>query len=151
MKKELVEVVEKNEVYELRIENWWHGEDQGKTRMVAAYSSIDGSYIGNLDEVVALVGKFGIAPQAIDGSKGVASVGYSEREGKWYGWSHRALCGFQIGHVTKEGECQTTSGYTDEYIKEHPEELETLIEPGFECKTLEDCKKVAIAFARSVS
>ncbi len=29
-------------------------------------------------------------------SKG-SGTGFSEREQKWYGWSHRAVCGFGIG------------------------------------------------------
>lgn len=59
-------------------------------------------------------------------------VGFSEKEQKWYGWSHRASHGFGIGDVAKE--C-------------HP----TGTKEGNKCKTLEDCKKAAIAFANSVS
>ena len=79
-----------------------------------------------------------------------ASIGFSEKEQKWYGWSHRAFCGFGIGHIAKEGGCHTTSGWTEEYLKEHPEE-DLSVPVGFECKTLEDCKRCAIAFAESVS
>lgn len=60
-------------------------------------------------------------------------LGFSEKEQKWYGWSHRAYYGFGIGHKVKKGHV----GY---------EEL-----GDFECKTLEDCRKVAEIFAKSVS
>lgn len=59
-------------------------------------------------------------------------VGFSEKEQKWYGWSHRAFCGFGIGDKAKE--CYPSG------TKE-----------GNKCKTLDDCKKAAIAFANSVS
>ena len=32
-------------------------------------------------------------------------VGYSPKDGKWYGWSHRAICGFKIGSTCKRGDC----------------------------------------------
>ena len=50
----------------------------------------------------------------------------------------------------KEGESCTHSGWTEEYILEHPEKNMS-VPVGFECKTLEDCKKCAMAFAESVS
>lgn len=33
------------------------------------------------------------------------SIGWSPRDQKWYGWSHRALYGFTIGSETKKGDC----------------------------------------------
>jgi len=32
-------------------------------------------------------------------------VGFSPKDGKWYGWSHRAIYGFEIGSTCKKGEC----------------------------------------------
>jgi len=32
-------------------------------------------------------------------------VGFNEKEQKWYGWSHRAICGFGIGSIVKKGDC----------------------------------------------
>ena len=51
----------------------------------------------------------------------VACIGFSHSEKKWYGWSHRAIYGFGIGYIAKEGDSCTTSGWTDEYLEEHPE------------------------------
>jgi len=149
MERVILKVLESNEKFILNLEEWSYGGCE-KTEMVAAYG-VDGGYIGGVNDLLWLVGKRGIKPERINKESNACSIGFSEDDQKWYGWSHRAIFGFGIGHVTKEGECQTMSGYTDEYIKDHPEELETLIKVGFECKTLEDCKKVAIAFARSVS
>jgi hypothetical protein len=49
-------------------------------------------------------------------------------------WSHRAIYGFAIGDTVKEGDC-----------------VADYLPIGFTAKTKADCKKMAIAFARSVS
>ena len=33
------------------------------------------------------------------------SIGWSEKDQKWYGWSHRAIFGFTIGSKVKKGDC----------------------------------------------
>lgn len=32
-------------------------------------------------------------------------VGFSPKDEKWYGWSHRAIFGFKIGSTCKKGDC----------------------------------------------
>ena len=32
-------------------------------------------------------------------------VGFSPKDNKWYGWSHRAIYGFTIGSTCKKGDC----------------------------------------------
>lgn len=32
-------------------------------------------------------------------------VGFSPKDGKWYGWSHRAIFGFKIGSTCEKGDC----------------------------------------------
>lgn len=64
--------------------------------------------------------------------EGFPSIGFSEKEQKWYGWSHRAIHGFGIGDEALE--C-----YPGKTIK------------GKKCKTLADCKEAAKKFAESVS
>ena len=32
-------------------------------------------------------------------------VGYSPKDNKWYGWSHRAIFGFKVGSTCKKGDC----------------------------------------------
>lgn len=79
--------------------------------------------------------KKGIKPEKIDSSHTVRTIGFSEKEQKWYGWSHRAICGFKVGDTIKN----------DNHVC-----AETL-KVGFKAKNLDDCKKMAIAFARGVS
>jgi hypothetical protein len=70
---------------------------------MAAISAVDGSLIGEEERAERLVAR-GIAPQR--GRRGtVASIGFCQREQKWYGWSHRAIFGFGIGYAVKQGDC----------------------------------------------
>ena len=60
------------------------------------------------------------------------SIGFSEKEQKWYGWSHRAIYGFGIGSKIKKGDC----GYKGK---------------AWTAKTLDDAKQMAKDFADAVS
>ena len=120
----------------------------GLNNYVSVYTQ-DNKYIGTISDLEHFF-ELGIYNIQAYNNNQVCSIGFNDQEQKWYGWSHRAMCGFGIGHVVKEGNCEATTGWTEEYIKEHPEE--NLGMPvGFECKTLDDCKKCAMAFADSVS
>ena len=109
-----------------------------------------GCYIGNSKDAYRLCVQRGIAPQLSQSEHGVCSIGFSERFQKWFGWSHRAIFGFGIGSIVKEGDCCASSGWTEDYLKEHPEADKSL-PVGFTAKTLEDAKRMAVAFAESVS
>jgi len=117
--------------------------------MKSAYN-VHGNYIGNNRDAHRLCVKRGIAPEIASPDNNVCSIGYSKKDGKWYGWSHRAICGFKIGYVAKKGSCATISGTLDEYLVEHPEYDKT-VPVGFKVETLKDAKRCAIAFADSVS
>lgn len=65
--------------------------------------------------------------------KKIHSIGFSEKEQKWYGWSHRAIYGFGIGSKVKKGDC----AYTEERGE-------------WTAKTLEDAKQMAMDFAKGV-
>ena len=118
--------------------------------MKSAYTP-DGHYIGNPRMARSLIVKRGIRPELAVASNNVCSIGFCEKEQKWYGWSHRAMFGFGIGSIAKEGDCCTTSGWTEEYLEMHPEERDKVIPVGFEAKTLDDARRMAVAFAESVS
>lgn len=81
---------------------------------------------------------------------GTAQIAFSPKEQKWYGWSHRAIYGFGIGYIAKEGDCCTISGALPEYVEDNPN-LDKSVAVGFEIKNMADAKRVAIAFADSVS
>jgi hypothetical protein len=108
------------------------------------------------DMTVRLIKKYKLDPLTLDNTsldgRGTACLGFSPKTQKWYGWSHRAIYGFTIGDVVSEGDLTTTSGYTEEFEQLNPTEAFRLTLPvGFEAKTLEDAKRMAAAFAASVS
>lgn len=133
------------------------GEEAGggpSFEMTSAYTlkkdGSQGDYVGNSKTAHRLIVGLGIAPEKNKSSHCVCSVGFCERDQKWFGWSHRAIYGFGVGDVVEEGDCTTSSGYTDEWLKDHPEDDNRLI-VGFTAETLDDCRKMAAAFAESVS
>lgn len=114
-------------------------------------SSVDRSYIGRLEDYMEFRKKYGmIFFQKSSKTAKSASIGYSLKHNRWYGWSHRAIYGFTIGDVVKEGDLTNYSGLIKEYEIQHPEENKSL-PIGFKAKTLYDAKRMAIAYARAVS
>ncbi len=117
--------------------------------MTSAYTP-DGLYIGNSRDAFRLCVKYGIKPEISKIGNRTCSIGYSKKRRKWYGWSHRGIHGFRTGDIVKEGDLTTSSGYTKEYINEHPES-DLSLPIGFKAKTISDAKRMAIAFADSIS
>lgn len=72
--------------------------------MVSTYNP-NGDYIGDKKTANFLCGKRGIAPQKRTSQSNICSIGFSTKDGKWYGWSHRAIYGFKIGSRVKKGDC----------------------------------------------
>lgn len=117
-------------------------------RMQTAYT-VGGDYIGDVDRAKALCDEHGIMPEKCSPADPVCSIGFSRKDGKWYGWSHRAICGFKVGDVVKEGDCCASPGCLQEYLDLHPER-DLSLPVGFEAKLITDAKRMAIAFADSV-
>jgi hypothetical protein len=66
------------------------------------YKSIfDDSYITHvgMEEAIECLAELEITEELTHG------VGYSPKDGKWYGWSHRAIFGFKIGSTCVKGDC----------------------------------------------
>lgn len=64
-------------------------------------SKFDDSYITRvgMEEHVQFLADREITHQLSHGT------GFSPKDGKWYGWSHRAIYGFEIGSTCKKGDC----------------------------------------------
>lgn len=131
----------------------WDPESPGlkpKLMRRQAYSK-SGDYIGNSVRAYRLVRLFGITDfEKPESNHCVCSIGFSPSAQKWYGWSQRAICGFGIGDVVKDGDCAAESGWIEEYLEQHPEADKSLA-VGFTALTVEDAKRMAIAFAENVS
>jgi len=63
----------------------------------------DGDYIGNPKTAYFLCKKLGIKPEKEKPCSSICSIGFCEKEKKWYGWSHRAIFGFGIGSKVEKG------------------------------------------------
>lgn len=99
--------------------------------IMSAYTP-DGVYIGDPAMARMLIVQRGIRPELASSDHRVCSIGYCAKDGKWYGWSHRAICGFGIGSRLKKGDC----GY----------------DPSLgAAKTIAEARMLAIRFAAAVS
>jgi hypothetical protein len=111
--------------------------------------TLSGNYIGNQKTADFLLSK-GIVPELIEGNK-VCSIGFCEKEQKWYGWSHRAIYGFGVGDSVAEGDCCAESGWVDGVDPRTGLPDDKVLPVGFKAENLADAKRMAVAFASSVN
>lgn len=97
-----------------------------------------GEYIGGPNEVKHLIKIRGIVPEKSKKEHCVCSIGYSKRRKMYYGWSHRAICGFKIGDKIFEDR------YGNDKTKFHQHGRKTI-------RTIGDAKLSAKRFANHVS
>ena len=109
----------------------------------------EGVLIGDGRLAYRLCLKMGIKPIPIPGHN-ICGIGFRELNQRWYGWSHRGMCDFGIGDIVKEGDCTNGSGWTKEYLEDHPEK-DLSLPVGFEARTLDDAKRMAMAYSESIS
>ena len=76
------------------------------------YSIFDGSYITRvgLEPEVGFLADLEITEELSRG------VGFSPKDNKWYGWSHRAMFGFTIGSVCEKGHCHCLPENKEEFL-----------------------------------
>ncbi len=77
---------------------------EGRTYTVVTAITDSGDYIGSVDRARYLSEK-GIVPMLRSPGDNVCSIGKSSKDGKWYGWSHRAMYGFGVGDAFRPGDC----------------------------------------------
>lgn len=106
--------------YEVRTEELSLEKGDEPCVMKSAYTS-NGNYIGDSKTAYHLCKSRGIKPEKRTDTSNVCSIGFCEREQKWYGWSHRAIFGFGIGSETKRGDCGYVSSDINELVKEYRE------------------------------
>ncbi len=90
--------------YEVRTEQLT-GDDAwgGKPFTMQSAYTLDGIYLGNPKDAHYYCIKRGIQPTVAKSDNRVCSIGFCPSEQKWYGWSHRAIYGYGIGHIIKKG------------------------------------------------
>jgi hypothetical protein len=134
MEERHVVTVEPKTGYEIREE--LIGVDGGKPITMRSAYSPSGHHIGDEDRARKLCDEMGIAPELRRPEANTCEIGYSRLDGKWYGWSHRAIAGFSVGDEVVEGSAIASEG---------------ALPVGFRAEKLSDARKMAAAFADSVS
>jgi hypothetical protein len=110
----------------------------------AAYN-LRGEYIGDPKTARYLVVQRGIKPIKSDKHHCVCSIGYCKKQRKWYGWSHRAMCGFGIGDKLFE------ENYREHAPEKYRDSIPFIKHGTVVIRTLRQAKQTAINFAGSVS
>lgn len=84
--------------YEIRHELIDGSEFNGPDVVMKIAYTHSGLYIGDTKTAHRLCVKRGLVRlQKTHHSHCVCSIGFNEQDQKWYGWSHRAICGFGVG------------------------------------------------------
>ena len=73
------------------------GSESGDTMKTTSIMNKAGEYAGPAEDVRKFFDEHAIAPEMRTEDANVCTVGWSEKERKYYGWSHRAAFGFAIG------------------------------------------------------
>lgn len=80
------------------------------------------------------------------------NIGFCEKEQKWYGWSHRAICGFGVGSKISKGDCAYVGATPEDMIEDRVaffsdlgEEKAALVRA--ECQILPDRSGIRILHA----
>ena len=108
MKKEVIKSTDKYDICLMDdIENYIYTEAFNK----------DGVYIGSEEDAEDICDKLGISPIPAKDGIDICTIGFCEKEQKWYGWSHRAMFGFGIGSEVTEGDAGFKSSNIGEFIK----------------------------------
>lgn len=123
--------------YEVRTELVSVFDGADAIKMECAYTP-NGDYIGDPRTAHRLVVSRGIQPQKNNPAHCVCSIGYSSKDGKWYGWSHRAIYGFKVGSTCHIGDCHFVPRTKTEHKKasilfwvdSHHLDIEGQFEPG---------------------
>lgn len=86
------------------------------TLVTSAYND-SAEYIGDEKQAKSLQ-KMGIEPELISPDHNVCSIGFCDKEQKWYGWSHRAIYGFGIGSKIKKGDCAYQARNKEDFLEQ---------------------------------
>jgi hypothetical protein len=108
-------------------------------------SKFDDSYITRVDmeDSIKHLAELEITRELTHG------VGFSPKDGKWYGWSHRAIYGFEIGSECKKGDCHYIPDTPEKLIDDHAEFFADISEQSAnqrraECQILPDRSGIRI-------
>lgn len=165
IKTETVRVLRKFKTFDLveQIWDWGNISPDDEPSRMEVYCSKEGHLIDcrhrkKRPGIVKAVARLEISPEPLDKKKGDrCAVGKSAVDGKWYGWSHRAMAGFGKGdRVFQEryargklcGSCKNNEDCEGEPC---PSSTPFTRHGKEEIKTDADARKAAVNFSRYVS
>lgn len=131
--------------YIVKEELWqlpWSNEEP--VPMKSAYN-LRGEYIGDVKTARYFIVKRGITPRKASKQHSTCSIGYCKRDGKWYGWSHRAIHGFGKGDKLFD------ENYKSNLTEFERDKIPFRIHGRITIKNNKQARQAAINFARSVS
>lgn len=79
------------------------GYEADATTVMTSIFNKQGDYAGAAEDMREIFDKHAIAPELKDEDSGVCCIGWSEREQRYYGWSHRAVHGYAKGDASFDG------------------------------------------------
>lgn len=126
--------IEKNN-YIIKKETWQDG-NMKPLKMENVYTK-SGTWIGDVKTAKFICDKMGIKPEKASSNHNICSIGFQEKEQKWYGWSHRAICGFGIGDKIFD----SSFGGENTPFNKHGK---------IKIKNLDQAKEAAIKFAKYI-
>ena len=161
----LVKVRRRFKMFDLVEEVWTYQAGGGGVLNMLVYRTKAGQYITcrtrKRPVLVKTIAKLEITPELANKTHNVCSVGKSAVDGKWYGWSHRAMVGFGVGDkIFQErytGGAKLCKSCASRDIDKNCEGLPCPSSIPFNqhganvIKTDADARKAAVAFARYVS
>lgn len=107
-----------NPLYNVITESIPVGAYGNEEEMTMTYcTNKNGDYIGDKETAEYICDEKGIAPELASPKHSVCSIGFCKRERKWYGWSHRAMSGFEKGDVVYPGHCAYQASNMEEFKK----------------------------------
>ena len=123
----LLKAEEAFDVYEMV----WNKGAEDETVLSWAYTK-EGLPIDSWEAIKPLFLKYSFNQFSVSGDSICA---YSDKNKKWYGWSHRAIHGFGRGDIVEEGDVVVSEG----------------VPIGFEVKNDNDAKYLAKKFSKAVA
>lgn len=141
IKKRTIKVLRKFSLFDFVQQEWEHFSSPDPMQ-IEVYLTKGGEYLGARHQgkrpgLIRAIEKYGIQAERVSDEHCVCSIGKG-KDGKWWGWSHRAMVGFGKGDRV--------------FDEDYGDDETPFVKHGKKViNTDDDAKTAAIKFARSVS
>jgi len=95
-------ILESHDLYDVWEETWYWGDNnEPQSSVMIMARNKGGDWIGD-KQMAERLAEYDIAAELADEDHDICCIGWSEREQRYFGWSHRAIAGFGIGDMIFE-------------------------------------------------